>query len=94
MNASTLRRTPTGCVITPAGIVIGGAYQRQAPKPSKDAEAIQSALMGARMRIKTKPSAAHKAREFICVYRQYRAAHGVRYSLRAAYSVAVLGTPF
>ncbi len=45
MNASTLRRTPTGCVITPAGIVIGGAY---APPPlslSRDAEAIQSVLL-------------------------------------------------
>lgn len=44
--------------------------------------------------IKTRPTAASIGREFVAVYRQYRAAHGIRYSFATAWNVAVRGLPF
>lgn len=39
------RYTTTGCVVTRAGLVIGGAYCPPKPAPSRDAEVIQAALL-------------------------------------------------
>lgn len=35
-----------------------------------------------------------KLREFVCVYRLYRAHHGPRYALTSAWRIAVQGLPF
>lgn len=46
-----MNTTPTGCVVTPKGIVIGGAFCPSPPAPSADAEAIQAALLAAPRRV-------------------------------------------
>jgi hypothetical protein len=44
--------------------------------------------------IRTKTGPVDSLLEFIAVYRQYRAAHGRRYSARMAWDIAVRGLPF
>lgn len=48
-----MRQTPHGCLVTRTGLVIGGAYTRTPPPPSKDATVIQAAML---TRLPTKPS--------------------------------------